>query len=188
MAEVSVSVEYRDVPGWPGYRVGTDGSVWHCWSRYRHGPRRMTDRWQQMKPSIQKKRNKGRAYRYLNLVPPEGGSYKTFRVHRLILETFVGPCPPGMEARHLNGDPGDNRLENLAWGSPERNRQDNRELGAYQRGEGHSQATLTEADVREIRRLYATGEYLQKELAARFGVQVPAVSMIVNRRSWKHVV
>jgi hypothetical protein len=26
-------VEYRDVPGFPGYRVGTDGSVWSCWER-----------------------------------------------------------------------------------------------------------------------------------------------------------
>jgi HNH endonuclease len=38
-------------------------------------------------------------------------------VHRVVLETFVGPCPPGLETRHLNGRPSDNRLVNLAWGS-----------------------------------------------------------------------
>jgi hypothetical protein len=38
-------------------------------------------------------------------------------VHRLILETFVGPRPPGKQCRHLNGDSLDNRLENLAWGT-----------------------------------------------------------------------
>lgn len=36
-------------------------------------------------------------------------------VHRLVLETFIGPCPDGQEARHLDGDATNNRLENLAW-------------------------------------------------------------------------
>ena len=36
-------------------------------------------------------------------------------VHRLVLEAFVGPCPPGMEACHWDDDPTNNRLENLRW-------------------------------------------------------------------------
>lgn len=36
-------------------------------------------------------------------------------VHCLVLEAFVGPCPPGMEACHNNGIPNDNRLTNLRW-------------------------------------------------------------------------
>lgn len=36
-------------------------------------------------------------------------------VHRLVLFTFVGPCPEGMEACHWNDVPSDNRLENLRW-------------------------------------------------------------------------
>jgi len=42
-------------------------------------------------------------------------------VHQLVLEAFVGPCPPGMEVRHLNGDAGDNRLENLRYGTRSEN-------------------------------------------------------------------
>src|SRR5262245_15574121 len=38
-------------------------------------------------------------------------------VHHLVLEAFVGPRPSGMEARHLNDDPSDNRLVNLAYGT-----------------------------------------------------------------------
>jgi HNH endonuclease/NUMOD4 motif len=38
-------------------------------------------------------------------------------VHRLVMEVFVGPCPDGMEVRHLNGVPGDNRVENLKYGT-----------------------------------------------------------------------
>lgn len=36
-------------------------------------------------------------------------------VHYLVLETFVGPRPDGLVACHGNGDPVDNRVENLRW-------------------------------------------------------------------------
>lgn len=36
-------------------------------------------------------------------------------VHRLVLETFVGPCPVSQEACHNNGIPSDNRVSNLRW-------------------------------------------------------------------------
>jgi len=37
------------------------------------------------------------------------------RVHQLVLEAFHGPCPPGQEGCHNNGDELDNRPENLRW-------------------------------------------------------------------------
>jgi hypothetical protein len=43
------------------------------------------------------------------------------KIHRLVLTAFVGPCPPGMECCHNNGDFTDNRLENLRWGTPSSN-------------------------------------------------------------------
>jgi hypothetical protein len=129
MAEVHPTTAYRGVPGFPGYRVGNDGSVWNCWINCRWG-RRMTDRWKPMKIAVQPKRTAGRAYRYVNLTPP-GEPYKTFRVHRLVLLAFVGPCPDGMGARHKDGDPGNNRLDNLCWDTPEANREDSRRLGRY---------------------------------------------------------
>ena len=43
------------------------------------------------------------------------GKAKTLKVHRLVLEAFVGPCPMGMEGCHGNDIPDDNRLENLRW-------------------------------------------------------------------------
>ena len=57
------------------------------------------------------------------------GRYYHAWVHRLVLEAFVGPCPPGMETRHLNGNPKDNRLVNLAWGTPSENSQDTKDHG-----------------------------------------------------------
>jgi hypothetical protein len=37
------------------------------------------------------------------------------KVHRLVLEAFVGPCPDGMEACHYDDEPANNVLENLRW-------------------------------------------------------------------------
>lgn len=39
----------------------------------------------------------------------------TKKISRLVLEAFVGPCPPGMEACHWNDIADDDRLENLRW-------------------------------------------------------------------------
>ena len=46
------------------------------------------------------------------------------RVHRMVLEAFVGPCPEGMQCRHLNDVKNDNRLNNLAWGTRKENSAD----------------------------------------------------------------
>lgn len=51
------------------------------------------------------------------LVNPLTGQPIVADVATLVLETFVGPCPEGMKAIHINGDAEDNRLENLKWGT-----------------------------------------------------------------------
>lgn len=50
-------------------------------------------------------------------------------VHALVLAAFVGPRPPGMVTRHLNGNKVDNRPENLAYGTHSENQLDNVRLG-----------------------------------------------------------
>lgn len=44
-----------------------------------------------------------------------GFNYKAYSVHTLVLETFVGACPPGFEADHRNRNRSDNRLSNLQY-------------------------------------------------------------------------
>lgn len=46
------------------------------------------------------------------------------RVHRLVLEAFVGPCPEGMEGCHSDGDPSNARLPNLRWDTKSENQFD----------------------------------------------------------------
>lgn len=52
------------------------------------------------------------------------GKHNSQCVHTLVLLAFVGPRPAGMEARHLNGNASDNRLENLRYGTRAENVQD----------------------------------------------------------------
>lgn len=59
---------------------------------------------------------------------------KWLYIHRLVLLAFV--CPPEqyasdtrVEGRHLDGNPANNTLQNLAWGTVKENRADRRRLG-----------------------------------------------------------
>jgi hypothetical protein len=49
------------------------------------------------------------------------------------------------------------------------------------------QAKLTDGATKEIRLLYATGDYYQRELAEIYGVSQTNVSQITRRQTWKHV-
>ena len=53
-------------------------------------------------------------------------SGKTFYVHRLVLETFVGECPEGMECDHIDRNRSNNRIENLRWITVNENRTRNK--------------------------------------------------------------
>lgn len=59
--------------------------------------------------------------------------------------------------------------------------------GSRRDGKSNPNARLTDKQVIEMRRLYATGEWRQVDLAHRFGVKQPQVSEILRRASWAHI-
>jgi hypothetical protein len=61
---------------------------------------------------------------HLTVTLYKGESRRTRHVHQLVLETFIGSCPPTMEVRHLDGDPKNNYLGNLVCGTRAENQQD----------------------------------------------------------------
>ena len=133
--------------------------------------------------------------RFLSLMTQKPGGYHRVRlspgnratfVHHLVLETFRGPKPPGCRARHLNGDPADNRLDNLAWGTEKEIERDRVLRGARPRGERVGSAKLCEREVMEIKARYATGLESQAALGAEFGVSQRAVGYIVTGKNWKY--
>jgi hypothetical protein len=58
---------------------------------------------------------------YLRVSLSKNGREKDRKVHQLMAETFIGPCPEGMEVCHNNGNALDNRLENLRYATHESN-------------------------------------------------------------------
>lgn len=125
-------------------------------------------------------------YPYLSVYLYSMGLRRSAAVHTLVLEAFVGPCPAGMQCRHLNGDSMDNRLENLAWGTLAENTEDKRRHGTIQNGEGNAAAKLTDRQVLQIRADHAGGESV-RAIADRTGVPRSTVSHIVRRYSWRHL-
>lgn len=123
---------------------------------------------------------------YLDINLYKNGKMRGRRLHRLLLEAFVGPCPDGMEARHLNGVRDDCRLENLAWGTREENVQDRLLHGNIPRGERHWNSKLSESDVRAIKGAPPC-KGLVTQLAHSFGVSAASISRIRHGRIWRWV-
>jgi hypothetical protein len=128
--------------------------------------------------------------------PPDGTGYPQVNlyvlgkrthttVHVLVLTAFAGPCPPGLEARHLNDVKTDNRWpENLCWGTrPENQGQDRLANGTSNRGERHGLHKLTEAEVLEIRQRWNDGELII-DLATAFGRSRQCINHVVRRTRW----
>jgi len=106
---------------------------------------------------------------------------KTFRVHRLVLMAFVGPCPEGYETRHLDNDPANNRRENLAWGTSAENQADKMACGsalAGSRKAGDKMRSVANAfNVRAVRQMRALG-IRRKEVAKCFRVSEDTIKAI----------
>jgi len=118
------------------------------------------------------------------------GERTSHPISYLVADAFLPPKGPTDQVlRHLNDIKTDNRPENLAWGTYSDNMADSVRNGIafVATGAAHWNAKLTEDQVREIRRLYATENFTQQELALKFGVSRRMVSDIVRRKTWKHV-
>lgn len=113
------------------------------------------------------------------------GIGRSFRVHRLVLEAFVGACPSGQEARHLNGTKSDNRLVNLQWGTAKQNSADRRAHGTYRGSfvgksyQDNPQGKLSLGDVICLEGLSLA--FKQSDLATIWGVSQSTVSKAIKR-------
>lgn len=104
-------------------------------------------------------------------------------VHRMVMETFVGPCPKGHETSHLNGDNSDNRLKNLKYETPKENQARKVQHGTDYSGARNPAAKLTESQIVKIR----ASEESESVLAKRMGVSRATIGRARRRESWKNV-
>ena len=125
---------WKTVVGWEGhYEVSDQGRVRSLDRivKARHGA------WH--KPGVTysgTRRMKGRVLRpgastsgHLHVVLRNPKKSRT--IHAIVAEIFIGPRPNGMEIRHLNGNPADNRLVNLEYGTRSENSEDSKLHGTH---------------------------------------------------------
>lgn len=172
-------VTFRRLPGFPGYRVGSDGTVWSCWKKGRQRKCFMSNSWRELSQTT------SRGYRYVRLSC--NGRYPRRQVHSLVLEAFVGPKPAGAQCRHFP-DPArsNNKLANLSWATAKVNQADRRGHGTDNKGERHGRARLTIRQVRRIKDL-AAQNVPRRRIAARYGITPGYVGDLLRGRAWSHV-
>lgn len=180
--------ELRDIPGYEGlYAVTRDGRVWahpRSWvgGKFNAFRRSHDGRWL-----------RSRHHRYVMYCVTKDGQERTLTAHRAVALAWI-PNPEGLpQVNHKNGDRADNRVENLEWCTAKGNIQhalatglrrpmspaERERASERMRGNTPINAKITRAQQEEMRTLYATGRYTQRELGERYGLTQSGV--------WRHV-
>lgn len=106
-------------------------------------------------------------------------------VHRAVLLTFCGGPSVQQETRHLDGNPKNNHVSNLAWGTSFENSQDRIRHGRSPCGERSVTHKLTEVDVLQIRREIHSSTL--RKLAKKYGISHTAVRRAALGRTWGYL-
>jgi hypothetical protein len=172
---------WKAISDFPGYEVSDQGRVRSYWRKvglgrgHNGGTKQVLDA---MPQRILRPRIRPAGYKDVNL-RRDGKDYHS-SVHKLVLITFIGPRPPGMEACHNDGKPSNNFLSNLRWDTHKNNKLDSIKHGT-------TPSTLTTNQVIEIKNLISNNIH-SKEIANIFSVSKSAIDHIKYNRSWKHLI
>jgi hypothetical protein len=162
------SEEWRQVAAFPGYEVSNLGRV-------RRGIR------------IRKATLDSKGYPRVSFWV--NGKSRQIPVHKIVAEAFLGPRPPDLVIRHLDGHNNNPASVNLKYGTSLENEADKAAHGTKAVGEKHGACKLTEAQVIEIRRRHVPRhpQHGLNAMAREFGVSVQTIRPIVLRKTWKHI-
>lgn len=110
-----------------------------------------------------------------------------FFAHRLVAEAFIPNLENKPQVNHKDGNPLNNRVENLEWCTNSENQLHSyRVLGRETpKGEEHHHSKLTQKEVLEIFKLANQGDLSQTKIAEIYGVKQITVSNIKTKRSWR---
>jgi hypothetical protein len=159
------------VPGFDGYEVSSHGKIKTC----KFG-RNYT-----LKQIIACK-----GYMCVSLYNKEGKHLK--KVHRVVAESFIENNDPQKNCiNHKDGNKFNNHVSNLEWCTNSENmiHAHRNKLINYAVGE-KSNSKLTSDQVLEIRKLRSDG-YTHQAIADMYGIGSSSVSLISNRKIWKHI-
>jgi len=174
----TIPAGFRAIPGYPRYAIDEHGTILSICGRGPGNIRHWKDALR-VNPAIDKD-----GYRKVSL--RHDGRGRQIFIHKLVLITFIGPRPVGHQCRHVDGNPENNHISNLAWGTSLENQHDRVCHGTDSRGERHGRVKLKDSDVLEIRRRAANGERISN-ITKDFPLDRQSIYRIVNRQSWKHI-
>ena len=164
---------WKDIPGYEGkYQVSSMGNV-KSLSRTIHSSNQYGEFEFQIKERVLRP---GQHSREGHLSVVLNDPRKSCLVHQLVMLAFAGARPPGMVVCHNNGNPADNRLENLRYDTQAENALDVLHSGRAWR-------KLTEDDVQAIR-FGAWCGISATELGFMFGVAHQTISKVLTGRSF----
>lgn len=108
-------------------------------------------------------------------------------VHRLMAETFLEKGANDTEVNHINGVKTDNFLENLEWVTHKENMRHAIESGlrSIKTGGNTHNASFTNEQAVEIRKMFSSGNYSKSELARRYGVSFSTMGKLLNNKTYK---
>jgi hypothetical protein len=155
------------------YMAGSDGQIYSR-TRYAGFGRKEYVDWYPLVGHVQKK-----GYRSVSLC--HENVKITRNVHRLVCMAFHGVSPKKtMQVRHLDGDPSNNKPENLAWGTQEENWTDRRAHGRARSGGEHWAAKLTDAERAHLRWAIEKGLCSQRHAARILGMSASSIAAVAH--------
>ena len=176
MYEISAALRhapevYVDIQGYEGYQVSNHGRV------------KNNKTGKILKPYLT------RGYLRVSLYNDSGRKCKL--VHRLVAEAFLPNPDNKSDVNHINGCKTDANACNLEWVSPSENMSHAHSNGLRPKintqGKNNGFSKLTEAQVRQIKKLLAQGSLTQKTISSQFNVSRETISSIKNGRRWQDV-
>lgn len=171
---------WKDIPGYEElYQASSEGRIRskrRARYRIRNG---VTERFGMTKERVLKEAFNKNGYGHVVL--RRNGKSESKEVHLLIALAFLGPRPNGdAQIRHLDGNPRNNRVENLRYGTRSENQID---LYDY-RGYHHR---LSAKDVHDIRARLARGE-TGRSIAKLYSTTESNISSIKHGGTYKWLV
>lgn len=162
---------WRSIKNFPPYEISSNGHV-RSWK----GEGYLT-----LKPCVAQC-----GYRRVVLYKDKKGYTK--RIHRLVLEAFIGLCPNGYQANHKDGNKMHDVIENLEWVTPSSNICHAYRIGLIPQRAGklNPNAKLNEQNVWLIKRLLWL-KLPAKKIAIIFEVKLTTIYDINAEKRWSHV-
>ncbi len=163
---------WREIPGFPGYQASDAGNIRSL---------------KRSKPRVLKLETDKDGYLRVQLYRENGAVHRG--VHRLVALAFLGEPEIGNLCCHNDGNPSNNRADNLRWDTQQGNVADKYKHGTEQRGSRHPRARITEADAAKVKAQLGGARHRRGALmnaAIATGVPYSIVADISRGRTWGH--